>query len=155
MFGFLGDAAFWGQECGRGRRHCDFWRELGHGGRDEKLWHVGRDPGADSVGVWKLRLLVAGELLLVWKTGNCEHSVPFDESVGSVSSRGSDLDATARCYMWPALPGTSQLLTPGTGIQWRVSSVDKGATPAVGTKVPLRAPPAPLWTKSTNLFYGE
>lgn len=64
--------------------------------------------------------------------------------------RGSDLDVAARCYMWPVPPGTSWLLTPGTGIQWRVSSADKGATPAVGKKVPPRAPPAPLRTKSTN-----
>ena len=55
-----------------------------------------------------------------------------------------------RCYMWQFPPGTSLLLTPAPGKLWRVSSVDRGATPAVGMKVPLRAPPAPLWTKTTR-----
>lgn len=148
LFGFLGDAAFRGEECWRRRRHCDFWWELGNGGRDEKLWHVGRDTGADSVGVWKLRLVIAGILLLVWKIGNCKYLSSFINLQGAF--RGADLGMAVRCYMWPVLPGTSRLLTPGTEIQWRVSSVDKGATPAVGTKVPLRAPPAPLWAKSTH-----
>lgn len=55
-----------------------------------------------------------------------------------------------RCYMWQFPPGTSLLLTPAPGKLWRVSSVDRGVTPAVGMKVPLGAPPAPLWTKTTT-----
>lgn len=49
--------------------------------------------------------------------------------------------------MWQFPPGTSLLQILALGILWRVSSVDKGVTPAVGTKVPLRALPAPLWQK--------
>jgi len=65
LFGCLGDAAFRGQQ--RGGRRCDgdFGGELGDGGRDVELWHVVRDAGADPAGVWKLRLIVAGILLLV------------------------------------------------------------------------------------------
>lgn len=68
LFGFLGDAAFRGEKCGRRRRYRDLWRELGDGGGDEKLWHVGWDSGADSAGVWKLQQVAAGILLLVWWT---------------------------------------------------------------------------------------
>lgn len=47
--------------------------------------------------------------------------------------------------MWQVPPGTSLLLLIlFLGIQWRVSSADKGETPAVYTKAPLRAPLAPL-----------
>lgn len=159
LFGFLRDAAFRGEERRRRRRHCDFWREFGDGGRDEKLWHVGRDTGADSVGVWKLWLLIAGILLLVWEIRKDVNiravlfwrfslCIPLWSFLSHLRFRGSDL--AVRCYMWPVLPGTRRPPTPALGIQWSVSSVDKGATPAVGTKVPLRAPPAPLWAKPTQ-----
>lgn len=55
--------------------------------------------------------------------------------------------------MWQFPPETSLLLIPApAGTQWRVSSAGKGATPAVGTKVPLQAPPAPL--QATNNMLG-
>lgn len=165
LFGFLWDAAFWGKKCGCRRCYCDFWWELGNYGRNEKLWHVGWDAGADSAGVWKLWLLIAGILLLVWerkekkkiqnifKTHELSISthVSCSELFLSHWVKGSYLGKVVRCYMWQFPPGTSLLLILALAIQWRVSSADKGATPAVYTKAPLRAPLAPLCTEEKKI----
>lgn len=83
-----------------------------------------------------------------WNNINSIHVSCRDLFCHTSDSKGSDLDKFVRCYMWQFPPGTSLLLILALGIQWRVSSVDKGVTPAVGTKVPLGAPPAPLWAKT-------
>lgn len=94
---------------------------------------------------WSEKKNVNIKAVLFWRFSLCILLWAF---MSRLRFRGSDL--AVRCYMWPVLPGTRRPLTPALGIQWPVSSVDKGATPAVGTKVPLRAPPAPLWAKPTQ-----
>lgn len=64
LLGLLRDASFGRQQRWRGRSHGDLRGELGDGGGDEELWHVGWDPGADAVGVWKLGGLAAARLLV-------------------------------------------------------------------------------------------
>lgn len=77
--------------------------------------------------------------------------VYHDLSLSHLGFKGSDLGKVAWCYMWQFPPGTSRLLILALETHWRVSSVGKGLTPVVGTRVPLWAPPAPLWAETIHV----